>query len=64
MLIGVVKPALQRSELKQLDSPVEVKLAHGVGFVNFDGLDRDVQALRDLLVAVPLRAKRSTARSR
>ena len=64
MLIGVVKPALQHRELKQLNSPVEVKLAHGVGLVRLDGLDAQGEAGGDLLVAVAERDEAETSVSR
>ena len=57
----VVKPALQDSELQQLDSAVEAKFPHAVGFMDFHRLDDHVQPLRDLLVAIPLRTESKDA---
>ena len=61
MLIRVVEPALQDGKLQQLDSSVEVKFAHAVGLVDFDGLDNNVQPLGDFLVAVSLRTQAQDA---
>ena len=57
----VVKPALQDSELQQLDSAREVKFSHAVGFVDLHRLDDHVQPLRDLLVAISLRTESKNA---
>ena len=57
----VVKPALQDSELQQLDSAREAKFPHAVGFMDLHRLDDHVQPLRDLLVAVPLRTESKDA---
>ena len=57
----IVKPALQDSELQQLDSAREMKFPHAVGFMDFHGLDDHVQPLRDLLVAISLRTESKNA---
>ena len=61
MLMRVVKPALQDSELQQLDSAGEVKFSHAVGFMDLHRLDDHVQPLRDLLVAISLRTESKNA---
>src|SRR6266487_4778636 len=49
---GVLEPALQNGVFDDVDPSTQPQLAHGIGFVGFDGLDAQRQPAGDLLVAV------------
>ena len=50
-----MQPSDMAGTIQQLDPPGEAELAHGVRFVDLDGLVARVQPSGDLLVAVALR---------
>src|SRR6476659_9326927 len=50
--LGIVEPALEHAVTDDVDAAGQTEFAHGVRLVHFHGLDADVQAVRDLFVAV------------
>ena len=47
-----MQPPDMEGILQELNPPPEAKLAHGVGLVNLDSFDAEVQPIRYLLVAM------------
>src|SRR5262245_54730174 len=48
--LRLVQPTLKNGVADHVDAAPHRQLAHGVGFVGFDGLDAEIEPLRDLLV--------------
>jgi len=48
----ILQPALEDSVTHEVDATRDVELAHGIGFMDFDGLDAQGEAGGDLFVAI------------
>lgn len=52
-----MQPTLMEGVPQEVDSALKTELAHGIGLMNFDCLDAELELSRDLLIAVALRHK-------